>query len=153
VEEDPDGEKEALSTLVDHPEVPFLFECSRFVGGHGLGSGHVGPLKSLETPSLCLVALEMCGLGGVGIIIEVGVCVERGLRAVGEVETIARHLWVLVNGEVDTIQDVRCVDLRTKERRDIIDGARKGRPDEKERKERKESEEWVEEMRCVCGLC
>lgn len=99
VEEDPDGEKEALSTLVDHPEVPLLLECSRFVGGHGLGSGHVGPLKSLETPALCLVALEMCGLGSVGIIIEVGVCVERGLRAVGEVETIARHLWVLVNGK------------------------------------------------------
>lgn len=134
MEEDPDGEKEAPSTLVDHPEVPFLLECSRFVGGHGLGSGYVGPLKSLETPALCLVALEMCGLGSVGIIIEVGVCVERGLRAVGEVETIARHLLVLVNGKcINTIQDGWCVDLRTKGRKEIVvDGVRKGRPDERE---------------------
>ena len=91
VEEDPDGEKEALSTLVDHPEVPFLLEGPGLVGSDGFGGGCVAPLESLETPALRLIALEVCGLGSIGVIIQVGMCVERGLRAVGKVEAIARH--------------------------------------------------------------
>jgi hypothetical protein len=111
VEEDPDGKKKALSTFVDHPEVPFLFECFRLVGNHGLGRRCVAPLESLKTPALCLVALEVCGLRGVGVVIQVGMCVERGLRAVGEVKTIARHGGVLAEG--GCIRYKMYVDLRT----------------------------------------
>lgn len=89
VEEDPDGEKEAPATLVDHPKVPFLLECFGLVGSHGLGSGCVAPLEALETPALRLVALEVGGLGGIEVVIEVGMCVEGRLCAVGKVETLA----------------------------------------------------------------
>jgi hypothetical protein len=88
VEEDPDGEKEASATLVDHPKVPFLLECFGLVGSHGLGSGCVAPLEALETPALRLVALEVGGLGGVDVVKQVGMCVEGRLYAVRKVETI-----------------------------------------------------------------
>lgn len=91
VEEDPDGEKEASATLVDHPEVPFLLECFWLVGSDGLGGGCVAPLEALETPALRLVTLEVCGLGSIDVVIQVGMCVERGLSAVRKVKTIVRH--------------------------------------------------------------
>lgn len=91
MEEDPDGEKEASATLVDHPEVPFFLECFGLVGSDGLGSGCVAPLEALETPALRLVALKVCGVGGIDVVIQVGMCVKGGLCAVRKVETIARH--------------------------------------------------------------
>jgi hypothetical protein len=96
VEEDPDGKKETLPTLIDHPEPPFLPECSWLVGSDGLGSEGIGSLEALETPALGFVTLEVGGLGSVGNKIQVRMGVERGLRAVGKVETIvasARHYW------------------------------------------------------------
>jgi hypothetical protein len=69
VKEDPDGEKKTLSTLIDHPVLPFLLECSGHVGSHGLGGGCGRPLEGLKTPTLCLVALEVCGWGSIGIVI------------------------------------------------------------------------------------
>lgn len=62
VEKDPGGEKEALAALVDHPPVPFLPKRFRLVGSRCPRDGGVELLKTLQTATLRLVALEVCWL-------------------------------------------------------------------------------------------
>ncbi len=141
VEEDPDGEKEALATFVDHPEVPFLLECFGLVGSYGLGGGCVGALEALEAPALRFVALEVCGLGSISVVIQVWMRVERGLRAVGKVEPTSGHCYeLLLVGGMNRIRDGWSVDLRKGQRkRMMMRGGRTGLM--KENEEKKKSEE------------
>lgn len=91
MKEDPAEEKKALSTLVDHPAVPFPRERCRLIGRGCYWDGGIESLKALEAATFRLVAPEMCWLGGVGNEFYIGVVTERGLRSVGEVETIGGH--------------------------------------------------------------
>jgi hypothetical protein len=91
VKEDPDEEKKALSTLVNHPAVPFLRKRFRLVDRRCYRGGGIESLEALEAATFCLVAPEVCWLGGVGIEFHIEVVAERGLRSVGEVETVGRH--------------------------------------------------------------
>jgi hypothetical protein len=89
VEEDPDEEKQAAATLINHPDAPFVKECLGLVWPLRSGTGSVCPLKGLQTPSFGLVSLEVAGLGGpVGVrLLEIRVLVQLGeLAAVGKVE-------------------------------------------------------------------
>ena len=79
MKEDPDEEKEAFSTLINHPEVPFPPECFRLEGGRSYRNGGIKSLEALEAATLRLVALQVCWLGAIGV------------GAVGEVETIVGH--------------------------------------------------------------
>jgi hypothetical protein len=91
VKEDPAKEKEALSTLVNHPAVPFLLERMRLVGRRGCRDGGIESLEALEAAMFRLVAPEVCWLGRVRIEFYIGVVAERRLGSVGEVETIGGH--------------------------------------------------------------
>ena len=89
VKENPDEEKQTTTTLVDHPDVPFVQESVGLVRSLRSGTNGVGTLKGLQTPPFCFVPLEVTGLrGSVGIIIlEVRMLIQVGeLSAVGEVE-------------------------------------------------------------------
>jgi len=68
VKEDPDEEKKALSTLVDHPAVPFLPERFRLVDHRSYRDGGIESLEALEAATFRLVALEVCWLGGISIV-------------------------------------------------------------------------------------
>ena len=89
MEEDPDEEKQAAATLIDHPDAPFVKECLGFVWPLRSGTGSVRSLKGLQTSSFGLVSLEVAGLGAtVGIrLLEIRVLVQLGeLAAVGKIE-------------------------------------------------------------------
>ncbi len=85
MKEDPDKEKEALSTVINHPTVPFLPESFRLVDSRNRWDGGIESLEALKATTLCLVALEVCWLGGVSTEFHIG------LGSVGEVETIGGH--------------------------------------------------------------
>ena len=90
VEDDPDGEKQATTTLIDHPDTPLFEEFLGLVWPLLCGANSVRPLKGLQTPPLGLVSLEVTRLGGpVGIrLLEIRVLVQlRELAAVGKVES------------------------------------------------------------------
>lgn len=91
MKEDPAEEKEALSTLVNHPAVPFLPERFRLVGHRFYWDGGIESLEALEAATFRLIAPEVSWLGGVRIEFYIGVVAERGLRSIGEVETIGGH--------------------------------------------------------------
>ena len=78
VKEDPDEEKQATATLIDHPDLPLLEESHRFVRSLRGGGGRVRALEGLQPPPLGLVSLEVTGLGcPVGIrLLEIGVLVQ-----------------------------------------------------------------------------
>ena len=89
VEENPDEEKQATATLVDHPDTPFVEDFLGLVWPLLGGANCVRPLERLQTPPLGLVSLEVARLGdAVGIcFLEVRVLVQLGdLAAVGKVE-------------------------------------------------------------------
>ena len=88
MKEDPDGEKKVLSTLVNHPALPFLQEGLRLVGRFSHRDGGVESLGALEAAMFHHVEPGVCWLPeGVSI----GVVAKRGLHSVGEVETIGGH--------------------------------------------------------------
>lgn len=89
VEDDPDGEKQATTTLIDHPDTPLFEEFLGLVWPLLCGANGVRPLEGLQTPPLGLVSLEVTRLGGpVGIrFLKVRMLVQLGkLAAVGKVE-------------------------------------------------------------------
>lgn len=88
MKENPDEEKQTTTTLVDHPDIPFVEESVGLVRPLGSGTNGVRALKGLQTPPFGLVPLEMTGLGSsVGIILEVRMLVQVGnLAAVRKVE-------------------------------------------------------------------
>jgi hypothetical protein len=84
VKEDPTEEKKALSTLVNHPAVPFLPERFRLVGLRSYWGGGIESLEALEAATFGLVALEVCWLVRIEFqVVAVG--------SIGEVETFGRH--------------------------------------------------------------
>jgi hypothetical protein len=78
VKEDPAEEKKTLSTLVDHPAVPFPRERCRLIGRGCYRDGGIESLEALEAATFRLVAAEVCWLGGVRIEFYIGVIAERG---------------------------------------------------------------------------
>ena len=77
VEEDPEEEKQAAATLIDHPDAPPIQEFLGLEWPSWGSSGSVRPLKGLQTPPLGLVSLEVAWLGDtVGIrLLEIRVLV------------------------------------------------------------------------------
>lgn len=96
VEENPAEEKQTTTTLVNHPDIPFVKNSSGLVRPLRSGTEGVCALKGLQTPPFGLVPLEMTGLGSsIGVILEVGMLVQVGnLAAVRKVE--ARGSFELV---------------------------------------------------------
>jgi len=89
VEEDPDEEEQASTTLIDHPDLPPAEEVLGLGWPLRGGAARIRPLKGLQTPPLGLVSLEVTRLGGpIGIsLLEVRVLVQIGkLAAVGKIE-------------------------------------------------------------------
>lgn len=57
VEKNPDREKQAAATLVNHPNLPLVDESLGLVRLPRGGASRVRPLKRLQTPPLSLVSL------------------------------------------------------------------------------------------------
>jgi hypothetical protein len=60
LQEDPDNEEDALSTLINHPSIPFVGQSGGFLDNL-CALGEIRSHKTLEPPALRLVALEMRG--------------------------------------------------------------------------------------------
>lgn len=80
VEKNPDSEKQATATIVDHPDAPFVDESLGLIRPLWGRTSRIRALKGLQTPSLGLVSLEMTWLAGpVGIrFLEVRVLIQTG---------------------------------------------------------------------------
>lgn len=59
VQEYPHAEEQSPPSLVDHPDIPLLRERLRDIGSNLHRGVCVGPLKTLKTSALGLVALEV----------------------------------------------------------------------------------------------
>ena len=92
MKEDPEEEKKTLSTLIDHPTVPFLPKRCRLVSRRSCYNGIIESLEALEAATFRLVAPEVCWLGPVGVEFQVEVVT---LGSVGEVETICGHYLLM----------------------------------------------------------
>ena len=89
VEENPEREKQATATLIDHPDTPLIDEFLGLIGPLWDGTNSIRALKRLQTPSLGLVSLKVAWLScPVGVrFLEVRVLIQAGdLTAVGKVE-------------------------------------------------------------------
>lgn len=93
VEEDPYKEEQSPSTLVDHPQAPFLAPGAGSVRHDLIGRSRIGPLQALEPPALGLVALQVTSIGCENNVAHVRVLLQCRHLAIGKIE--ARGTFVV----------------------------------------------------------
>jgi hypothetical protein len=81
MEKDPSREKEAFSTLIDHPPVKLLTESSRIIGNFWCANASIWKrlLDTLKAKALCFVALEVARWYGIQRIVACTINVDEGV--------------------------------------------------------------------------